>query len=205
VDEEGRRVKIMVVLGHPNEGSFNHAIAMTALKALQANKHEVMFHDLYAEGFDPILTQEEYTAEAVSDASVKAQCEQVASADALIVVHPCWWGQPPAIVKGWMDRVLRYGVAYTFKEENGEEVGVGLLKARTALILNTCMTTEEMDRSHYGDPLDRLWKTSVLGFCGITEVHRRNFRMVQAVPQEERAAMLEAVVAAVDELFPADA
>jgi hypothetical protein len=67
------------------------------------------------------------------------------------------------------------------------------------------MTTEEMDRTRYGDPLERLWKTSVLGFCGLTEIHRRNFRMVQAVSQEEREAMLGAVTATVNELFPAGA
>ncbi|MFH0916214.1 MAG: NAD(P)H-dependent oxidoreductase [bacterium] len=194
----------MVVLGHPNQESFNHAIATTAVKALQANGHEVIFHDLYAEGFDPVLTQEEFTAEEVSDAVVKAQCDQVAAADALVVIHPNWWGQPPAMVKGWMDRVLRFGVAYTFEEENGEEVAVGLLRARSALILNTCMTTEENDRSQYGDPLERLWKNSVLGFCGVTEFHRLNFRMVQTVSQEEREAMLESVVATVNELYPAD-
>jgi len=203
--KEGGQVKIMVVLGHPNRESFNHAIAMTAVKALQANGHEVMFHDLYAEGFDPVLTQEEFAADEVSDAVVKAQCEQVAGADALVIVHPSWWGQPPAMMKGWVDRVLRYGVAYTFKEESGEEIGVGLLTARSALILNTCMTTEEMDRTHYGDPLERLWKTSILGFCGVTEVHRRNFRIVQTVSQAEREAMLEAVSTTVNELFPAAA
>ena len=198
-------MKIMVVLGHPNKGSFNHAIAMTAVEALKTSRHEVMFHDLYAEGFDPVLTHEEFTAEEVSDASVKAQCDEVVAADAIVMVHPCWWGQPPAMLKGWIDRVLRYGVAYTFKEENGQEVGVGLLRARTALVFNTCMTTEEMDRTHYGDPLEGLWKNSVLGFCGVTEVHRVNFRMVQTISQAEREAMLETVAVTLNELFPGGA
>ncbi len=100
----------------------------------------MVFHDLYAEGFDPILTYEEFSAEEVSDPVVRSHCEQVAEADALVVVHPNWWGQPPAILKGWIDRVLRYGVAYVFKEQDGEEVAVGLLKTRAALIVNTCMT-----------------------------------------------------------------
>jgi NAD(P)H dehydrogenase (quinone) len=196
-------VRIMLIVGHPNKESFNHAIATTALETLRANDHEVTFHDLYEEGFDPVLTFDEFKAEEVSDPAVKAQCDEIAAADALVIVHPNWWGQPPAIVKGWVDRVLRYGVAYTFREENGEEVGVGLLKARKALILNTCMTSEDMDRTHYGDPLERLWKTSVLSLCGIEETHRRNFRMVQTVSQEEREAMLEAVRGVVNELFPA--
>ena len=198
-------MRIVLIVGHPNKDSFNHAVAATAFETLRANGHEVTFHDLYAERFDPVLTFEEFTAEEVSDPAVRAQCDEVAAADALVLVHPNWWGQPPAIVKGWVDRVLRYGVAYTFREENGEEIGVGLLKARKALILNTCMTSEEMDRTHYGDPLERLWKTSVLGFCGLEEIHRRNFRMVQTVSQKEREAMLGVVRQSVNELFPAGA
>lgn len=197
-------MKVVVVLGHPNQESFNHAIAETAVKALQSSGHEVVFHDLYAEKFDPVLTYEEFLAEEVGDPVVKAHCDQVAAADALVVVHPNWWGQPPAILKGWVDRVLRYGVAYAFKEEGGEEIGVGLLKAGKALVINTCMTTEEMDKVHYHDPLEGLWKASVLGFCGVDEVHRLNFRMVQAISQEEREDLLQEVTATAQRLFPAD-
>jgi putative NADPH-quinone reductase len=198
-------MKIVVVLGHPNKASFNHAIAETAVKALQSNKHEVVFHDLYAEGFDPILTQEEFSAEEVDDPVIKSHCEQVTAADALVIVHPNWWGQPPAIVKGWVDRVLRYGVAYTFREQDGEEVVIGLLKGRTALVVNTCMTTEAMDSTHYHDPLDGLWRNSVLGFCGVEDIRRLNLRMVQAISQDERKGMLEEVVKTTDALFPVGA
>ncbi len=204
-EEEGTQMKIVVVLGHPNKASFNHAIADSAINALRSNKHEVVFHDLYAEGFDPVLTQEEFSAEEVDDPVIKSHCREVAEADGLVIVHPNWWGQPPAMVKGWVDRVLRFGVAYTFKEQDGEEVVIGLLKGRTALVLNTCMTTEEMDRTHYHDPLEALWKTSVLGFCGVENVQRLNLRMVQAISQEERKTMLEEVAATIDALFPAGA
>lgn len=198
-------MKIVVVLGHPNKASFNHAIADSAVNALRSNKHEVVFHDLYAEDFDPVLTHEEFSAEEVDDPVIKSHCRQVTEADGLVIVHPNWWGQPPAMVKGWVDRVLRYGVAYKFEEQDGKEVEIGLLKGRTALVVNTCMTTEEMDRTHYHDPLDSLWKTSVLGFCGVENVRRLNLRMVQAISQEERESMLEEVAATVDSLFPAGA
>ena len=85
-------MKVLVVLGHPNKGSFNHAIADKAVEAARSNGHEVVFHDLYAEGFDPVLTHEEFSAEEVSDPVIRSHCEQVAGADALVVVHPNWWG-----------------------------------------------------------------------------------------------------------------
>jgi len=196
-------MKVMVVLGHPDEASFNHAIAMTAVEALEANGHEVIFHDLYAEHFDPVLTLEEMTSDEIPDAAVRAQCKELAAAEGLVIVHPNWWCQPPALVKGWIDRVFRHDVAYTMKEENGQEVLVGLLKLRSALVLNTCMTTADQDRDLYGDPLDHLWKTAVLGFCQVKDVRRHNFRMVQMISQDERKTMLEAVTAAVKGLYPA--
>ena len=169
-------MKVMVVLGHPSAGSFNHAIATAAVTALEANGHQVYLHDLYAEGYDPVLTQAEIAEEQVSDPIIKTHCDELTAAGGYIVVHPNWWGRPAAIVKGWADRVLRYGTAYSFTEENGEEVGVGLLKDRKALVLNTCMTSEENDRAHYGDPLENLWRNCVFGFCGVTDFQRRNFR-----------------------------
>ena len=109
------------------------------------------------------------------------------------------------MVKGWADRVLRYGVAYLFKEEDGGETAVGLLPGRRALVLNTCMTPEDVDRAHYGDPLENLWKNCVFAFCGITDFQRRYFRMVQAVSQEAREEMLGEVKTAIEQVFPAGA
>ena len=195
-------MKVVVALAHPKKGSFNHAIAETAVRALQVNKHEVVFHDLYAEGFDPVLTFEEFSAEEPADPVIKAHCAEVAAAQGLFIVHPNWWCQPPAMMKGWVDRVLRFGLAYTFEEQEGKEVEVGLLAGRKALVLNTCMTTEEMDRTHFHDPLDGLWKTSVLGVCGIEDAQRLNLRMVQAISADERNEMLRKVETAVDDLFP---
>jgi NAD(P)H dehydrogenase (quinone) len=196
-------MKIVVVLGHPNNQSFNGAIARAAIQVLRAAGHDVAFHDLYRDRFDPILSMEEILAEEADDLQVRAYCRDVANADGLVIVHPNWWGQPPAMMKGWMDRVLRFGVAYKFEKKDGEEVSVGLLKAAKALVLNTCMTTEANDAGHYGDPLENLWKNCVLSFCGVKEFHRRNFRMVQVVSDEQRAAWLAEVEELVGELFPA--
>ena len=55
--------KILVILAHPNKQSFNHAIALSAVKQLQENGHNVIFHDLYAEKFDPILPSQEFPSE----------------------------------------------------------------------------------------------------------------------------------------------
>ena len=106
--------KILLILAHPNRQSYNHAIAVSAIQQLQENGHDVIFHDLYAEKFVPILPSEEFPNKVTLPSYIKQHCDELRLADGIIIVHPNWWGQPPAILKGWIDRVMRPGVAYNF-------------------------------------------------------------------------------------------
>lgn len=92
-------MKISVILAHPDTKSFNHAIAKTAVDALQANGHKAFFHDLYQEKFDPVLPSKEIEEDVKLPAIIKKHCAEIAAADGIIIVHPNWWGQPPAILK----------------------------------------------------------------------------------------------------------
>ncbi len=103
---------IVLILAHPNKNSFNHAIARACAGRLLENGHHVVIHDLYEEGFDPVLPYEEFPADAALSPEVHGSCKEIAQAEGIIIVHPNWWGQPPAILKGWIDRVIRPGVAY---------------------------------------------------------------------------------------------
>ena len=107
-------MNIVVVLGHPDTGSFNHAMAKTDVEALQRRGHSVILHDLYAEGFDPLLPAGEIPEGALLGAVIAQHCAEITTADGIVIVHPNWWGQPPAILKGWVDRVFRPGLAYRF-------------------------------------------------------------------------------------------
>jgi NAD(P)H dehydrogenase (quinone) len=150
-------LNISLILAHPNKQSFNHAIAQAASNRLQKNGHTVFFHDLYAEKFDPILQSQEIPEEAFLPEEIQIFCDETRSVDGIIIVHPNWWGQPPAILKGWIDRVIRPGVAYRFLEEDkGEGVPVGLLKAKTAIVFNTANTPPEREQTVFGDPLQLL-------------------------------------------------
>jgi len=197
-------LKVLVILAHPDAESFNHGIAVTAEATLKANGHEVFFHDLYAEGFDPLLPAAEIPKEAKLDALVEKQCAEIAAADGIVIVHPNWWGQPPALLKGWIDRVIRPGVAYEFIEgDNGEGVPVGLLKARAVLVFNTSNTAADREREVFGDPLDTIWKNCIFGLCGVTNVQRRMFGIVVTSSSDERAGWIREVAETVDRHFPA--
>jgi NAD(P)H dehydrogenase (quinone) len=190
---------ISVILGHPSSESFNHAIADAVVSTLKDNGHHVLFHDLYAEHFDPALPASEIPKSAGTDPLVKKHCDELAQADGIVIIHPNWWGQPPAILKGWIDRVIRPGVAYEFLEgDGGEGVPCGLLKTRTALVFNTSNTTEERERAVFGDPLETIWKNCIFGLCGVTNVHRKMFGVVVTSTEMKRDAWLGEVREMVD-------
>ena len=196
-------MNILVILGHPNKGSFNHAIANTVIETLSNNGHEVFFHDLYEEKFDPILSGQEIPKGTSLERIIKEHCNEISNADGIVIVHPNWWGQPPAILKGWVDRVIRAGVAYEFKEgDNGEGIPIGLLKAETALVFNTSNTPRERELQVFGDPLEILWKNCVFDFCGVKNFHRKMFGVIVTSKLEERLDWLKEVRETVDMYFP---
>ena len=197
-------MKVLVIVAHPNAKSFNRAIAETAARRLQRNGHEVIFHDIYEEGFDPILPEKEIPQNALPTPTVETHCAEAASAEGFIIVHPNWWGQPPAIMKGWVDRVFRPGVAYEFQEgDGGEGIPRGLLRADTAIVFNTSNTPEEREMNVFGDPLETLWKNCIFGLCSVKNFHRRMFRVVVASTRKQRTTWLKEVEEAVDRYFSA--
>jgi NAD(P)H dehydrogenase (quinone) len=196
-------MKILLILAHPNPNSFNHAIASNSLSILEKNGHVVYYHDLYKEKFDPILPAGEIPRSSVLDDNISRHCTELTQAEGIIIIHPNWWGQPPAILKGWIDRIIRPGVAYQFLEgDNGEGIPVGLLKARSAVVFNTANTPAERENMVFGDPLERLWKDCIFGLCGISDFYRNIFRVVVTSDQKSRSKWLSEVRELLNKVYP---
>ncbi len=119
--------------------------------------------------------------------------------------HRYWWGQPPAILKGWIDRVIRPGAAYEFLEgDSGEGVPVGLLKARAALVFNTANTPERREIEVFGDPLQRPWQDCIFDLCGVKIFHRHMYRVIVTSTLDQRHLWLDDVRDTAMAYFPAD-
>jgi len=191
-------MNVFLLIGHQKRGSFCHAIAATAYEELELAGHEVVYHDLYAERFDPILPHEEIPADAKLDPTVERHCHEITAADGYIIVHPNWWAMPPAILKGWIDRVVRQGVAYRFTPDGVE----GLLTGKRAVVFTTSNTPREDELRLFGDPLENLWKACVFNLCGVEDFLRRNFESIIMSTPEQRRAWLDEVRKIVRERFP---
>ncbi len=184
-------MNISIILAHPNPESFNHAIARTVAEALRKNGHNPKLHDLYAEKFDPLFTKGELDTTLPVPKDIDSQCREIVNADGVVIIHPNWWGQPPAILKGWVDRVLRMGLAYRFDtNDKGEGVPVGLLRAKSAVVFNTANTPPDRELAAFGDPLETLWKRCIFDLCGVKKVYRETFSMVIISTPEQRAGWL---------------
>lgn len=195
-------MKILIILAHPDKQSFNHAIANECKKGLLENGHSVIFHDLHEEGFDPIITMTEIPKKGKFNGLVKKHCDDLVQSDGIIIVHPNWWGQPPAILKGWIDRIIRPGIAYEFQDgDNGEGIPIGLLKAKTGLVFNTSNTNAERENNIFGDPLDTIWKNCIFDFCGVKQFERKIFRIIVTSDLEQRLQWLNETSELVNKYF----
>ncbi|HVP17809.1 MAG TPA: NAD(P)H-dependent oxidoreductase [Spirochaetia bacterium] len=157
-------MKILEILCHPRPGSFNHALAASAQETLHSLGHEVLFHDLHAEGFDPVLDSSELSRLYSLDDLVQEHSRQLTQADGLVIFHPDWWSQPPAMLKGWVDRVFRQGVAYELEGQDGtEKRWRPLLVGRKGLVF----CTSDAEEGEHPGALESLWTDAILGRCGM--------------------------------------
>lgn len=159
---------VLLVLCHPRDASFCHAIAGSCARALEAKGLRALPHDLYLEGFDPVMRPEEIDRGFSFDEQVQRYGAELSRAAGLIVVHPDWWGQPPALLKGWVDRVFRPGVAYDVAGGDGVPTStLPLLTGKRALVFATT------DAVAAPATLAAVWREGVFPFCGIpdAEVH----------------------------------
>lgn len=192
-------MKILVIIGHQKKGGFCHAIAETAVEELKAAGHEVIYHDLYEEDFDPILPHEEIPKGLDKPPVIRKHCEELTAADGYIVVHPNWWAMPPAVLKGWIDRVICQGVAYEFGEAGAV---ITHLTGKRAVVFTTSNTPRDMEMERFGDPLENLWKSCIFGFCGVDDFYRRNFESIILSTADDRKAWLAEVRRIMQERFP---
>ncbi len=133
-------MKAAVILAHPNPDSFARELARRAHAGLLAAGHEAELVDLYAIGFSAAMSPDERSAyhgeTPVIDPMVEGQIDIVTSVDTLVFVYPTWWSGLPAMLKGWLERVMVPGVGFRFDEKSGK-VRPGLTNVRRLIGVST--------------------------------------------------------------------
>lgn len=163
----------LIVYCHPVEESFSAALRdrVVAVMARTGTNHAVL--DLYASGFEPALSRQERLAHLdhrLRPADLNAHFQALESADLLIFVYPTWWYGLPAMLKGWIDRVLRAGVAFRLPE-GADVIEPMLTRVRRIIVVTT-----------YGSPW---WLIRYVGDAG----RRTIARGVQLICPNARAPL----------------
>ncbi|MER3444580.1 MAG: flavodoxin family protein [Meiothermus sp.] len=182
-------MKVLYVYANPKPRSFNSALLEAGLRALEAAAHEVELSDLYAMGFDPVLSAAEITGQMRPDA--QSEIEKLRRADRLILQFPDWWYGPPAILKGWIDRVMAYGFAY----DDTHEFETGFLQGKKGLVVMTVgykadyyAAAPQRDLAHLLGPLHY----GTFAFVGMQALPPFIAYGPRYMSEEERKACLEA-------------
>ena len=186
-------MKASVILAHPYTESFNHAIFNRICRGLAASGVQVFQHDLYKEEFNPVLTVGELGKAPTDDPLVQQYVDELMQSGLLFFIHPNWWGQPPAIMKGYVDRVIRPPHAYDMPDGALSGLPIAKLNGKYGIVYNTSNTPVERENDYFGDPLENIWRQCTFGFTGIEKYHRRMFRIVSESTDEERKNWLKLV------------
>lgn len=117
-------MKTLIVHAHPNPDSYNASLFRLAVETLKARGHDVEAIDLYAEGFDPVMTLEERKAYLECPGWLVSRFEphisKLKQAEHLVLVYPTWWNGMPAMMKGWLDRVWLPMVTFEPAKRKGD-------------------------------------------------------------------------------------
>ena len=161
---------VAIIHAHPDPDSFTSSLASAAAQTLASSGLDTQIVDLYRIGlsedeskrgpFPPVMEMDEFRRKTSFDSAVQRQMALVERSAGYVIVHPDWWGGPPAVLKGWIDRVLRPGTAYERPDGFTDREPAGLLSGRRALV------AVHGDGADPG-PLEEFWVSRVWGFCGI--------------------------------------
>jgi NAD(P)H dehydrogenase (quinone) len=130
-------MRVLYLYCHPLPESFHAAIRGRALDGLRAAGHEVDLLDLYADRFDPVLSEEarrHYHDTARNQAGLEAYVQRLKSADALVVQFPVWCFGMPAMLKGFIDRIFMPGVAFDISDPERVKPMLGNLKRVAGIV-----------------------------------------------------------------------
>ncbi|MGB2202208.1 MAG: NAD(P)H-dependent oxidoreductase [Pseudooceanicola atlanticus] len=134
-------MRALVVYSHPREGSFTSAVRDAVVDKLTDFGAEVRLLDLYKMGFDPVLSareHEDYLEPGINRKTLEDHVEPLEWCDTLIFVYPTWWYGLPAMIKGWLDRVMLPGVAFDMPQAENDTIGPGLTQITRLGVFTTC-------------------------------------------------------------------
>jgi NAD(P)H dehydrogenase (quinone) len=181
---------ITIVLAHPWHGSFNKVILDTITQKLDTDNKAYQVIDLHKDNFNPAFTESDlqvFSKGQYKDPLVGEYQQKLKNSDEIIFIFPIWWGNMPAMLKGFFDKTLLYGFAYNY--ENG---WTPLLTINKTTVITTSEQATDNYKNQLGDPIQYANNT-IFGATGMNNVTWLNCDHITSGSDEHRKAFLEKV------------
>jgi NAD(P)H dehydrogenase (quinone) len=203
-------MNILLISAHDDTKSFVAALQNSALSVLERTENKIIVTDLYSQSFNPVASMLDFKTSSGTHANymfeqqravnigngfspdIEAEMQKVKDADMIIIHFPLWWGNVPAILKGWLDRVLAMGFAW----DSDNRYDKGLMKGKKVLLVVSTGDPE----SYYGS--DGMHKATVsqhiyglthgtLAFCGFDVLKPYVIHNVTAASRDELESRID--------------
>lgn len=188
-------MKTTIVYNHPYEKSFNHAILETVSETAQKMGHAVQIIDLDKEEFNPVMSSQDllgFVKHEQVDPKAKRYGQMLAQSDHLVLIFPIWWELMPAMMKGFIDKVVFPGSFYEYKSD-GLMMESKLKNLKTITIISTMNTPKSIYRFVFGNAIQKALVRGTFKKAGYKNVKWISLNQVKQSSQAKRESMLRVV------------
>lgn len=182
-------MKVHIIIDHPWRESFNYAMLSALSNGINTAGHSIDLLDLNQDEFNPVFSPQELAVYAEGnslDPKVKEYQQRLMKTDYLVMIFPIWWNVMPARLKGWMDKVLLPGFAFT----RGQFPEPLLKHFQGAMILTTSGAPDQVVRETFHSAIDWVLCKGTLEFCGFSPTIWHNFGETGFASQEKHQTWL---------------
>jgi putative NADPH-quinone reductase len=202
-------MNVLVISAHPSNESFVGTLRSAVLEELVQKNHEIRHHDLYAEEFNPVFSSFErmnhvgnIEAKLQNLPDLRTHVEDIQWAEALVLVYPTWWSGQPAILKGWIDRVLMNEVAWVLPE-GVNRIRPLLTNIRKIVVVTTHGSTKFVNALEGESGKRTAFRSIRLMFNKRTRCHWIGLYALDHIPHEKRDALVTTVRRRIRRALPA--
>ena len=181
----------LIVYAHPNPKSFSGAICQQLAKLSKSHGHSVEIRDLYKLNFQPVLSAQDFEIirAGKTPKDIKVEQSHVSKAELITLIFPLWWTGYPAILKGWVDRVLLNGFAFKHSPKTG--VTPLLTGKKVQLIITMGASVSDYEKNGLMDAMAMTMGENVWSFCGCEDAGMIALGEVPGTSDKERQKILD--------------
>ena len=190
-------MKYLIVFNHPYEGSYCSSILSSVVSGLAKGEHSIDIINLDKDKFDPVMTSEylnNYRKGTINDPAVIRYQERIKNAEYIIFIFPIWWEAMPAMMKGWIDKVITKGFAYDVDKTKAVPRFYSLLNHLKGVTLITTMDAPGIVyKLVFGNAIKRILLTGTFRKIGVKNTKWIKLSRINFVSELKRKKWLKEI------------